>query len=221
MKTFKVVLSLMVIAMSVMVCNPAMAQSRKDKKAAKKAQWEFEQKKLEMERQRALDSIANLNKAPEESFIEIPCYEKSRSDANFYRELGIGQDLSKSNARVKAISNANKMMNNRLGGVVKGLATDYTRTDQKTGKQDDIEGIMESEFTKVVDEVLKNADNPCEKMSQDKTGNYNSYYVIEIEKNTLVDKLTEAVSNNDKLKTEVDREKFRKYAREYMQNQGE
>ena len=36
MKKFRFVLSVMVIAMSVMVCNPAMAQTRKQKKAAEK-----------------------------------------------------------------------------------------------------------------------------------------------------------------------------------------
>ena len=45
MKKIRFVLSLMVIAMTVMVCNPTMAQTRKEKKAAAKAEWEFQQKK--------------------------------------------------------------------------------------------------------------------------------------------------------------------------------
>ena len=40
-----------------MIAAPADAQSRKDKKAAKKAEWQFEQQRKEMERQRVLDSI--------------------------------------------------------------------------------------------------------------------------------------------------------------------
>ena len=37
MKKIQFALSVVVLAMSVMVCNPAMAQTRKEKKAAKEA----------------------------------------------------------------------------------------------------------------------------------------------------------------------------------------
>lgn len=99
MKKVKFVLSILVIAMSVMVCNPVMAQTRKEKKAAAKAEWEFQQKKKEMERQRVLDSIANANKrptattSPAGTTFDIPCMGASKSDKEYYRQLGIGEDM--------------------------------------------------------------------------------------------------------------------------------
>ena len=59
-----------VVAMSLAVAMPVNAQSRKDKKAAKKAQWELEQKQqreeAELRHQLRMDSIANAKKVAEQ-----------------------------------------------------------------------------------------------------------------------------------------------------------
>ena len=47
----------------------------------------------------------------------------------------------------------------------------------------------------------------------------NIRYVIEIQKGGLVDKFSEAINNNDKLRIEFDRDNFRKFADEYMKKQ--
>ncbi len=221
MKKITYIFTIMTMLLCVMVCNPVQAQTRKEKKAAQKSQWEFEQKKLEMQRQRTLDSLANLPTQPQETFVEIPCYEASRSDAEYFRELGTGKDTEKEIARASAVQNAQSIMKDRLGHAVKGLATDYSKTVAVSGKKADMERILEREFTSVVDKVLNDADNPCEKWSQDRSGNWNVYYTIEIRKTVLVDELSNAVSNNEKLKAEFDRDQFRKYAEEYMKKQQE
>lgn len=223
MKKIHFALSVMVIAMSVMVCNPAMAQTRKQKKAAQQAEWEFQQKKREMERQRVLDSIENANKRPAESalgsFVDVPCYDQSRSDKEYYRELGTGKAIDLASARRMALQSAQALMRDRLAHQVKGLATDYSKTMSNSKKGAEMEQIIEGEFTNIVDGFLNDADNPCEKWSQDRTGNFNAFYTIEIRKGDLVDKLAEGLSKNEKLQAEFDRDQFRKYAEEYMKKQ--
>lgn len=205
-----------------MIATPADAQSRKDKKAAKKADWEFEQQMKQMERQRKLDSIANLAKPANEVFQnDIPCYAESRSDKEYYRELGEGEDTKRNVARLAAVKMAQSMMRERLAHSVKGLSTDYSKLVNKSGKDSDLEQIIEGEMMNVVDASLNDADNPCERWSQDRSGRYHVYYVIEIKKNDLADKFADAISNNDKLRAEYDREKFRQFAKEYMDNQKE
>ena len=205
--------------------NSANAQSRKDKKAAKKAEWQFEQQKKELERQRVLDSIKNANARPASNpagaTFDLPCSGVGTSDKEHFRQLGIGKDIDLSLAQRKAIQSAKSIMRDRLGEQVKGLISDYSKTYSKSGKGSDIEGILEREFTSVVDKVLDDADNPCEKAAQLNTGEFQYYYVIEIRKNELADKLADAISGNDKLRTEFDREQFRKYAEEYLQKQKE
>lgn len=205
-----------------MIAAPADAQSRKDKKAAKKAEWEHQQKIKEMQRQRELDSIANLSAPQNEVFQDnIPCYAESRSDKEFFRELGEGEDTKRNIARLGAVKMAQSMMRERLAHSVKGLSTDYSKMVNKGGKDSDLEQIIEGEMMNVVDAALNDADNPCERWSQDRSGRYHVYYVIEIKKNEIADKFADAMSNNDKLRAEFDRERFRQFAKEYMEGQKE
>ena len=200
-----------------MIAIPADAQTRKEKKAAKKADWEFEQQVKQMERQRKLDSIANLANPANEVFQkDIPCYAESRSDKDYYRELGEGEDTQRNIARLNAVKMAQSMMRERLAHQVKGLSTDYSKLMNKSGKGSDMEQIMEGEMMSIVDAALNDADNPCERWSQDRSGRYHVYYVIEIPKNDLADKFADAISSNDKLAAEYDRERFRQFAKEYM-----
>ena len=222
MKKVMLIGSMMFMAMMV-IAVPANAQTRKEKKAAQKEEWEFQQKKKAMERQRVLDSIQNANKRPSASpagtTFDLPCSGMGTSDKEYYRQLGIGRDMDLSLAQRKAIQSAKSIMRDRLGEQVKGLATDYSKTYSKSGKGSDMEGILEREFTSVIDKALDDADNPCEKPAQLNTGEYQYYYVIEIKKNDLANKMSDAISKNDKLRAEFDRDQFRKYAEEYMKKQ--
>lgn len=209
MKKVMLIGSMVFMAM-MMVAVSANAQTRKDKKAAAKAEWEHEQKKKEMARQQELDEIFQSN---------IPCYEESRSDKEYYRELGEGEDVERNVARFGAVKMAQSMMRERLAHSVKGLSTDYTKMMNKSGKGSDLEQIMEGEFMNVVDAALNDADNPCERWSKDRAGRFHVYYVIEIKKSDIVDKFSDAINNNDKLRAEFDRDQFRKYAEEYMNKQ--
>lgn len=221
MKKLMFIGSMLFVAM-MMIATPAEAQSRKDKKAAKKADWEHQQKMEQMRRQHELDSMQramsrNLN-APDGDSYEIPCYSDSRSDKNYFRELGAAKSTAQDEARLDALDNANKMMEKRLSRTVKGLVTNYSKTVGKGDKGKDKESIDEGEYTSIVSGLLKDADNPCENRKyDDRTGVWNWYYVVEIEKNKVVEKTAEAISNNDKLRAEFDREKFRQFANDYME----
>lgn len=65
-----------------MVASPAYAQSRKDKKAAKKAQWEMEQQQqreeAELKHKLKMDSIANANKIAAENAAKAEADRRQR-----------------------------------------------------------------------------------------------------------------------------------------------
>lgn len=203
-----------------LIATPVDAQSRREKKAAKRAAWEHQQKMLELERQRQLDSMANLATPPNEVFqTDIPCYAESRSDSEYYRELGEGDDTKRNVARLNAVKMAQSMMRERLAHTVKGLSTDYSKLMNMSNRDSDMEQIMEGEFMNAVDAALNDADNPCERWSQDRSGRYHVYYVIEIRKGDIVDKFADAIGNNERLRAEFDRERFRQFAQDYMARQ--
>ncbi len=151
--------------------------------------------------------------------IELPCSEVNRSDKDYFRQLGVGKDTELAIAQKNALKNAKDLLLGRLGGMVVGLATNYSKTYQKSGKNDDLEGIVESELTTAVKKALDDADNACEKAAVLPSGEIQYYYVIEVRKNDLAEKMSKAINDNDKLRAEFDREQFRKYAEEYMKQQ--
>lgn len=151
--------------------------------------------------------------------IELPCSDVNRSDKDYFRQLGVGKDTELSIAQKNALKNAKDLLLNRLGGMVVGLATNYSKTYQKSGKGDDLEGIVESELTTAVKKALDDADNACEQAAVLPTGEIQYYYVIEVRKNELAEKMAKSISDNDKLRAEFDCEQFRKYAEEYMKQQ--
>lgn len=151
--------------------------------------------------------------------IVIPCYEASRSDANFYRELGIGKSVNEQSARDQAVKSAKEMLTNRLGGLIKGISTDYSRNVSGQAPADKVQRLMEQEMTQVVEKMLNDSDNPCEKLFLEADGaTYVSYYVIEISKEEIIKKSSEVLSKNEELEIEFNRDQFRKFAEKRMQD---
>lgn len=164
--------------------------------------------------------IAETYKAPQGTIspgveMVMPCAAESKSDANYFRELGVGNDADKQQARLKAITGANRMLSQRLGGVVKGISEDYIKN--VTGEKVNVmQSEMEGRLLKVVDKVLNDADNACEKLFLIEAGTWESYYVIEVSKQVLVDKMAEAMAQDEASQIEFDRDKFRDSAQKLM-----
>lgn len=152
--------------------------------------------------------------------IVIPCVDVSYDDENYYRDLGIGTALNPQMARKAAVKEAQSMIKERLNGVVKGLSVDYSRAVSGNAPSDKVQGIIESEFNTVIDQVLNNADKVCEDLVKLQDGNYRAYYAIQISKKEIVNKVAEAISMEEEFGIEFKREQFRKYADEYLEKHG-
>lgn len=87
-----IVLALMAMAM---VAVPASAQTRKDKKAAEKAQWEQEQKfaaeEAALRHQIRMDSIANAKRVAEEQAAAATAKAKAEADAKAAQEVEVSE----------------------------------------------------------------------------------------------------------------------------------
>jgi hypothetical protein len=161
------------------------------------------------------------NQPPQRVRIDLPCKKEARSDKDYFRELGIGTDVNEQNARDAALSSANEMLKNRLGGVVKGVSTGYSKTVAGEAASDKVFRVMERELPKVVDAVINDADNPCEDLYWETTGVYKAYYVIEVSKKQIVDKSAEVLSEQEELKGLFDRNNFREWSNQYMSDMKE
>ena len=153
--------------------------------------------------------------------IQMPCTEAGFDTKDYYAGMGIGENVNMQNARTAAIDAAKQMLLKKVGGMVKGLATSYSKSTSGNAPQDAVERIIEGEFATVVEKMLNDADQTCEKMYQTATGTYQSHIALRISKAEIAKEVSTALSENDQLKAQFDREQFRKFAEEYMQKMSE
>ena len=166
--------------------------------------------------QQSVQQQDQAQQSPQRVQIDLPCKKESRSDKDYFRELGIGSGENEQSARDAALSSANEMLKNRLGGVVKGIASGYSKTVAGQAASDKTFRVMERELPKVIDAVINDADNPCEELYWEATGLYKAYYVIEVSKKQIIDKAVETISAEEELRGLYDREKFREWSKQYM-----
>ena len=142
----------------------------------------------------------------------IPCVDASMDDDDYFRDLGIGTSINKQSARKAAVEASKSMIKSRLGGMIKGVSTDYSRIVAGQAPADKVQRIIEEEFTQVVEKMLNDADKTCEDMYQLPSGEFEAYYAIQISKKEIINKTSNVLSQNEELEIEFNREQFRKFA---------
>lgn len=153
--------------------------------------------------------------------IELPCAGFDRDTKDYFTGMGIGENVNMQNARTVAFDAAKGMLLRKVGGMAKGLSTSYSKTMSGNVAQDDVARIVEGEIALVVEHMLNDAEMTCEKMYQTPAGTYQSHVAIRISKEEVAKNASKNLSENDKLRMEYDRERFRKFAEEYMKGLNE
>ena len=148
--------------------------------------------------------------------VELPCSGYDRDTEEYFGGSGVGENVNMQNARMAALNAAKSMINAKIGGLAKGVSTDYVRTQSGAAQQDDVQRLAEREITQVIERVLNDAEQVCEKMYQTPNGTYQSHIAIRISKKELANKMATALSDDQKLEGMFHRDQFRKWAEEYM-----
>lgn len=166
-------------------------------------------------------TVSTTPPPPGRTEIELPCVEESMDNADYYRAMGTAENVNMQNARTAAFDAAKSMLKRRLGGLVKGLSTDYSRSVAGDTQQDKVQRIMEGEMYTVVEKMLNDAAKTCEKMYQNASGNYESYIAIQVSKKEMVNQMSTKLSANEELEIEFNRDQFRKFAEKKMKEMEE
>lgn len=154
-------------------------------------------------------------------FYELPCGEFDKDTKDYFTGLGTAENVNEQNARDGALEAAKGQVRRKLGGMVKGLSTDYGKMMRGSTSQTDVTSIVEGELATVIERTLNDVTKTCERMGRTSAGTYKSYVAIQISKEELAKDMSTALSQNDKLRMEYDRERFRKFAEEYMKGLNE
>ncbi|MBR1785045.1 MAG: hypothetical protein IJ760_06380 [Bacteroidales bacterium] len=150
--------------------------------------------------------------------VELPCAGAGQDSKDYFGGMGVAENVNMQNARLAAIDAAKSMINAKLGGLARGLATDYVRSQAGGAQLDDVQRLAEREIVTVVNRMLDDAEQTCEKLYQTPSGTYQSHIAIRISKKELAQKMASSLSDNQKLEGMFHRDLFRKWAEEYMEN---
>ena len=218
----KIIFFATIVAMSLAIAMPINAQSRKEKKEAKKAEWEMRQQFIKDSTERAnqakLNAMDNAQAYKDAVGVEInlPCIEASFDDEEYFRDLGIGTDKNNNRqaARLDAVKQAKEMIKARLGEYIQGVTTDYF-SSYSVSASDDVQHKIESKLNGVVDYMLNNADKECEKAIWNVKGNYEYYYVVRIPKADMKKQMIDAVKEA-KLEIDFNEHQMQKFMDENM-----
>ena len=147
--------------------------------------------------------------------MSIPC--DVHDDADYFRASGTATNNNQQNARTAALNAAKSMVNQKLGGTVKGITTDYQRSLAGNAQQEDIARLIEGELQMAVERTLNDAEQICEKMYRTDAGNYESWIGIQISKKKIAAEMEKGLSENEKLKVVFDRDKFEERNKKYFE----
>ena len=147
--------------------------------------------------------------------MDIPC--QVYDDADYFRSSGTSTNVNQQNARSAALAAAKSMINQKLGGTVKGITTDYQKVLAGNAQQEDIARLIEGELQMAVERTLNDAEQICEKMFRTDAGNYESWIGIQISKKKLAAEMEKGLSENERTRIVLGRDKFEERNKKYFE----
>ena len=224
-----IILALMALAI---VAVPASAQTRKDKKAAEKAQWEQEQKfaaeEAALRHQLKMDSLANAQRVAEEKAAEAAARAKQRAEAqaaqeqevevpcgDYYstseviRALGIGEDYEQQMATEMARSAALEELASQISTSVQALVSNYKKSMRVNLKRESVRRVEGMAMTAV--DQTTGYRIACRKTTSYVLNGeklFKNYMVIEVNKDELLEPIYDNIQEDEELKVDMDYQKF-------------
>lgn len=149
--------------------------------------------------------------------IDIPCSgPKYRSDKNFFRadNSAISQDMSLS--REKALTLAKQRLASIIETQVKSVTDRYVN-EREFGQDSEFEQKFENLTREVVNLKLNDITIICEKPGSLGNGKYQTFVAIEIDKESLLNGISNGISKDKKLQIDYDKMKYEQIFNEEME----
>ncbi len=224
-----IVLALMAMAI---VAVPATAQTRKERKAAEKAKWEqqqqFDAEEAALRHQIRMDSIANAKRVEEEKAAEAAARAKARAEAQAAQEVEVsepceeyystkdlirGRGVAESPIQQVAMSQARTLavqeFASQVQTTVQAVATNNTAA--LSGADDmDVQVLFNDKVKTIVDQTT-GFRIVCRKTTTFmKSGKkiYKHYMVVELDMETIVKPLYDAIQKDQATKLELTLDEF-------------
>lgn len=162
-----------------------------------------------------------INASENEVEINVPCSEY-QSDAKAFRATASAKSPDMQNAKAKALQAARAELATQIEATVKRVVDSYA-SSYDTDQAADFRGKFQDMSRTVVNQVLQGSHSICDKTTKisGKEGTmFRHYTAMEVTADELAQELSNRVSQEDKLRTDFEYEKFKKIFEEEMANFG-
>ena len=154
------------------------------------------------------NSTKKLERTTKAQEITVPFSEnKYKTDKDFLRAKQMGKSPDLATAKKIALQNAKAELAGNINALIKRVTDQYTNQRTVENKQS-FENKFEELSREVVEQSLSNVSIKDEKIFKEKDNTYSHWVVIEISKESLIEKLNNKISKNEKLKLDYDKKKF-------------
>lgn len=138
------------------------------------------------------------------------------SDKKHFRATATGKSNNLEIAKEKAYSNTRARLASLIEVTVKTVTDNYAKS-VTMNNQEIAEDRFETLSRQVVNQQLNNTKVICEKLTQDKSGNYTYYLALEMAADDLLNELNSSLSSDRELKVDYDYSKFKETYEQEME----
>ncbi|PKP08371.1 MAG: hypothetical protein CVU09_16075 [Bacteroidetes bacterium HGW-Bacteroidetes-4] len=149
--------------------------------------------------------------------ITIPCADKGRSDAEFFRASNVGKSSDMAMSREKALTLTKARLASLIGSKIKSVTERYAN-EMDAGGASEFSQTFENMTRDVVNQQLADVTIICEKTFEAEGGGYETFMALEVSKDVIYNGIDKGISRDKKLEVMYDREKFREKFDEEMKN---
>lgn len=245
----RTVLFATVVAMSLAVVMPMNAQSRKEKKAAAKAQWELEQRlkaeETELRHQMYMDSMKNVQKQQEAAAAKAEAEQAKReAEAEYIRKKQMVSEMpcqcyddslwfyATGVKRFKAnqinltpttlLRSTRQQLLQKLQGKYQQVIDDYF-DQMETEDAEYARQHIESAGRQIMQQLVGDTYEVCRKQTQipDEEGYFTMYMAIKVSKKEMIEKTINTLREEQEMKTRFNEKQFRDSAFKVFQENNE
>lgn len=153
--------------------------------------------------------------------IIIPCADKGRSDATFFRASSVGKSQDMALSKEKALTLTKQRLASLIGSKLKSVTERYVN-EMDAGGGTEFSQTFENMTRDVVNQQLQDIAVTCEKTFEAEGGGYETFIALEVSKDVIYNGIDKGISKDKKLEVMYDREKFReKFDQEMSQLENE
>ncbi len=160
-------------------------------------------------------SSSKSQSGPDTEF-EVPCSGYSySSDHDTFRSSAMGQSKNLEIAAQKAMTAARSKLATSIETTVKTVTDNYL-SSYEVGTNEEARSRFQSMTREAASQTLRNVRTICNKTTQSSDGMYKSYVALEVTTDALEKDIVNGISNDEKLRTDFEYEKFKEVFNEEM-----